>query len=399
MNARYYRALLGQPRRLAVMDGAIRACVEEGDVVVEVGTGVGTYALMAARAGASVVYAVEPGRVSEAARRIVRANGMEDRVVFLKGRGEEVELPEPADVLITEDFSPWFYDGHLNELLLQARPRLLKPSGRTLPRRVGLEAVPWGGPPPSPPDPPPAGTVHDPRWRLRAGGGDLDLEDVQGLDLSLMEGLAANALDPGGIPPEGPLSEPVTLMEWDLAVMEEGSYEGEGRWTIRRDGRIWGLGLWMEIEWAPGRAYSNAPESGEASWGQGHLPVTPPLEVREGAVVRGGAAARSDPSGRVWWSWHLRVEGEEERVREGNTFRSLPLEERRRGLARDRRLPLSRWAAADAFLLEQLTRSTLGEAARAAAASFPGLFRDTDHAEGRAARLRERYLQLPAEEE
>ncbi len=398
MNPRYYRALLGQPRRLALMDAAIRQTVREGDVVVEVGTGVGTYALMAARAGAGHVYAIEPDRVAEAARRIIRENGFSDRITLLQGKGEEVAPPQTADVLITEDFSPWFLDGHLNEILLQTRSRLLKPSGRTVPHRVELAALPWGGPAPGTERPAPPGTIPDPRWELRAGGDDLDLGDIEGLDLSMLEDLAVSSLDPGGIPPGGAIAGAETLLGWELAVMGPGDAEGEASWTAERDGEVWGLGVWMEMELAPGLVYGNAPDQQEASWGQGHLPLTPRLEVRAGQRLRGGVRARSDPSGRVWWSWHLRIEGEEESLREGNTFRSLPLEERRRQLGREGRLPLSPWAAADALLLETLTRTGLQEAAARALEAYPDLFRDGVHAEARAARLRERYLQLPPEE-
>lgn len=398
MNARYYRDLLGQPHRLERMDAAIRAVVGEGDVVVEIGTGVGTYALMAVRAGAERVYALEPDRIGEAARQIVRANGMEERIVLLQGRAEEIALPEPADVLITEDFGPLFYEGHINELLLGVRRRFLKPGGRAIPHRVELAAAPWGGPAPVPGPEPPEGTLRDERWQLRAGSGDLDLSDIRGLDLSVLEGLAANTPDPGGIPPGGLMAEPEILLGWELAAMETGSYRGEASWRIERKGAIWGLGLWMEMELAPGIVYSNAPDRGETSWGQAHLPVTPSLEVEVGERVRGAVSARSDPVGRVWWSWELSTEGPEEEVREGNTFRSLPMEHRRLHLAREQRLPLSPWAAADAFLLERLTRASLEEAAREAAETFPDLFRDSDHAQGRAVRLRERYLELPPEE-
>jgi len=372
--------------------------VGEGDVVAEIGTGVGTYALMAVRAGAERVYALEPDRIGEAARQIVRANGMEERIVLLQGRAEEIALPEPVDVLITEDFGPLFYEGHLNELLLGVRRRFLKPEGRTIPHRVELAAAPWGGPAPDPGPRLPEGTLRDVRWELRAGSGDLDLSDIRGLDLSVLEGLAANTPDPSGVPPGGLLAGPEILLGWDLADMRPGSFRGEASWSLERAGAIWGLGLWMEMELAPGIVYSNAPDRQETSWGQAHLPLTPSLEVEAGERVRGSVAARSDPSGRVWWSWGLAVEGRAEEVREGNTFRSLPMLDRRRRLLRDRRLPLSPWASADAFLLERLTRRSLEEAAGEAAETFPDLFRDPDHAQARAVRLRERYLELPPEE-
>ncbi len=110
MDPLYYRRLLAQPERLSKMNQAIRAAVKPGDVVVDIGTGIGTYAVMAVRAGASRVYALEPDRVADVAARVFEVNGVRDRVVLLRQRADETDLPEQADLIITEDFVPWFFD-------------------------------------------------------------------------------------------------------------------------------------------------------------------------------------------------------------------------------------------------------------------------------------------------
>ena len=49
MNIRHYRRMLADDVRLRAFHRAIRATVRPGDVVVEIGAGLGTYSFFAAR--------------------------------------------------------------------------------------------------------------------------------------------------------------------------------------------------------------------------------------------------------------------------------------------------------------------------------------------------------------
>jgi predicted RNA methylase len=82
---------------------AIAATVRPGDVVVDMGAGSGVLAMLAARAGARKVYAVEldPSNIATLGA-IFRANGFADRIVPVQGDVRTVELPEKVDVIIGE---------------------------------------------------------------------------------------------------------------------------------------------------------------------------------------------------------------------------------------------------------------------------------------------------------
>lgn len=66
----------------------------EGKAVLDVGTGTGILAFFAVQAGARVVYAVEASAMADSAKKLVETNGMSDRIKVIKGKVEEVELPE-----------------------------------------------------------------------------------------------------------------------------------------------------------------------------------------------------------------------------------------------------------------------------------------------------------------
>lgn len=82
---------------------AISTTVRPGDVVVDMGTGSGVLAMLAAHAGAKKVYAIEIDQSNIATLDAVfRANGLEDRIVLIQGDALKVDLPEKVDVIIGE---------------------------------------------------------------------------------------------------------------------------------------------------------------------------------------------------------------------------------------------------------------------------------------------------------
>ena len=49
-----------------------------------------------------LVYAIEASAIAEQARKVVKSNGMEDKIRVICGKVEEVELPEKVDVIVSE---------------------------------------------------------------------------------------------------------------------------------------------------------------------------------------------------------------------------------------------------------------------------------------------------------
>src|SRR5690349_19542322 len=81
---------------------ALRAAIRPGDVVLDLGCGIGLFALAAARAGADRVYAIDDASVTRIAKMISERNGFGHRIQFVSGNSKDVTLPERVDVIVAD---------------------------------------------------------------------------------------------------------------------------------------------------------------------------------------------------------------------------------------------------------------------------------------------------------
>ncbi|HEV7858806.1 MAG TPA: 50S ribosomal protein L11 methyltransferase [Pyrinomonadaceae bacterium] len=121
---------------------SIRRNVQAGDVVLDIGTGTGIYAMAAAQAGARHVYAIEAGPIARAARALFEVNGLSDRITLLRGWSTELWLPERADVLISEVIGNEPLAEGVVGVTKDALKRLVKPDARLVPSRIKIYGLP-----------------------------------------------------------------------------------------------------------------------------------------------------------------------------------------------------------------------------------------------------------------
>jgi Tfp pilus assembly protein PilF/predicted RNA methylase len=117
---------------------ALRRAVKPGDVVLEIGTGSGLVAMMAARTGAGHVYTCEMHKpLVEVARETVRRNGYADRISIIGKRSTDlkvgVDMPEKADVFVSELINIGMLAPDMLAILQHARRNLVKPGAKIIP--------------------------------------------------------------------------------------------------------------------------------------------------------------------------------------------------------------------------------------------------------------------------
>ena len=128
-----YGAMARDGARMNAYAGAIAAVVKPGMVVVDLGAGTGIHSLLAAKAGARIVHAIEPNPAVWLLRDIAHASGLGSQIEIHQSRASEVSLTEQADVLICDLRGSYPLFGPNLAVVRDAKKRFLKRDGILVP--------------------------------------------------------------------------------------------------------------------------------------------------------------------------------------------------------------------------------------------------------------------------
>lgn len=277
----FHRTMLVDATRMRIFGKAIVGAVSPGDVVVDIGAGTGVLSFLAATAGAARVYAIEQGPVMELARELSERNGFGDRVTFLAGHSTEVELPEPADVVITETIGNAAVDEGILDWIIDARGRLLRPGGIVVPRRLRL----W--------------TAAVESWDDHAVVTDWSAPSLP-FDFDKIRERAEEMLWWVDLHAKDVLSEPALVADIDLETVTDSDVTASGSLVTRRDGVLHGLVCWFDAEVGGGYWVDNQPPAQAPSWSQGFLARSEPIAVSAGQDLAWEISASENGQ---QWQW------------------------------------------------------------------------------------------------
>jgi len=111
-------------------------------IVLDVGAGSGILSFFAIQAGARRVYAVEASSMATHCESLVEANHMQDQIVVVPGKIEEINLPEQVDIIISEPMGYMLFNERMLESYLHAK-KWLKPGGKMFPGQGDLHIAPF----------------------------------------------------------------------------------------------------------------------------------------------------------------------------------------------------------------------------------------------------------------
>jgi predicted RNA methylase len=139
----YQQLLLGDARRNRAFARAIRARVRKGASVLDLGSGSGVWAVLAARLGARRVVAIEREAVLvPLIEAFAREAGVADRVRVIRAEAGRVRLRRGFDVVIGELVGNEAFDEGLLPVFERARDRFLRRGGALVPEWLALVAAP-----------------------------------------------------------------------------------------------------------------------------------------------------------------------------------------------------------------------------------------------------------------
>jgi SAM-dependent methyltransferase len=363
----FHRFLLGETNvRLERFRAAIAATVRPGDVVLDLGTGVGILAFFACLAGARRVYAVEASPVVDVARLVARENGFAERVTFVGGSSRDLDLPEQADVLVTDTFGRCGLAGDGLRAIVEARQRCLRPGGAVVPSTIDIVLAP----------------VELPAIYERAI--DFWSQAHHGIDLSAVRPFAVNNRHAVRLDALALLAPAERLAHFDLAHIDDDLVQATVCMTVRRQGTLHGLCCWFAAALADGIELGNEPGRSTTNYAQALFPIDRPVAVDDQDRVR----ARVTTWHGVEFRWQVDVlsaGAAAPRVSfDQSTFAGTPLSAASlRALARSDTPALSARGGAERLVLELIDGGrSVAEMARQVRERYPNAIQSDDDAAG-----------------
>ena len=254
--------------RLTQYERAIAAVVRQGDVVLDLGTGSGLLAVLACRAGARRVYAIEASDAVQIGTLITSTTEFAERIEFVHATSQKVALSEQVDVIVGDIHDTFgFQPGGLASIM-DVRDRLLKPGGTLIPQATELMIAPLEA------------------AALYAREIDVWNGCVHGVGLSSIRPFAVSHVHPGRFDSDQLLSPAAAIGTLDLARATSLHFSGSAVTTIHRDGIAHGLCGCFVTTLAGDIRMGNVPgDSSTTNFAQAFFPFDQPVSVAAGDEV------------------------------------------------------------------------------------------------------------------
>jgi precorrin-6B methylase 2 len=254
--------------RLTQYERAIAAVVRQGDVVLDLGTGSGLLAVLACRAGARRVYAIEASDAVQMGTLLTSTTEFAERIEFVHATSQKVALSEQVDVIVGDIHDTFgFQPGGLASIM-DVRDRLLKPGGTLIPQATELMIAPLEA------------------AALYAREIDVWNGCVHGVGLSSIRPFAVSHVHPGRFDSDQLLSPAAAIGTLDLARATSLHFSGSAVTTIHRDGIAHGLCGCFVTTLAGDIRMGNVPgDSSTTNFAQAFFPFDQPVPVAAGDEV------------------------------------------------------------------------------------------------------------------
>jgi SAM-dependent methyltransferase len=260
---RWHFSMLADEVRNRAYAEAIAAKVKPGDIVLDIGCGAGLTAMLAARAGAKHVYTCEQQPlIAQAAVRVIEQNGLADRITVIPKMSHNllvgIDLPEPADVVISEIVDTVLLGEGSLATLDHAMHSLAKPNARAIPERGILKA------------------------QLVESGKLLNLwrpQEAEGFKLDAFHHLANVAqITPNDLSAcrLRPLGSAMDLFQFDFRRPDMKSAQTAKHLACSASGTIHAVLVFFEMDLSPGIKLSNSLTSG-GHWGRSAFLLDRPI--------------------------------------------------------------------------------------------------------------------------
>ncbi|XP_068153399.1 protein arginine N-methyltransferase 1-B isoform X1 [Drosophila tropicalis] len=284
----------------------------QGKTVLDVGCGTGILSMFAAKAGAAQVFAVDCSNIIEFARQVVIDNNLQNVIQVVKGKIEEVELPngiEKVDIIISEWMGYCLFYESMLDTVLYARDKWLKPNGMMFPDRGTLYIT----------------AIEDRQYK------DEKInwwDDVYGFDMSCIRKVAVTEPLVDVVDPKQVVSTACMVKEVDLYTVQKAdlNFSSKFNLTIKRNDFVQALVTYFNIEFTKCHkrlGFSTSPDSTYTHWKQTVFYLDDHLTAKKNEEITGTFQMKPNERNNRDLDFVIDIsfKGELSDVNESNTYR------------------------------------------------------------------------------
>lgn len=247
-----------------------------GKIVLDIGCGTGILSMFAAKAGAAKVIGVDCSAIIDYAKEIVKDNNLDHIITLVKGKVEEIELPDgilKVDIIISEWMGYCLFYESMLDTVLYARDKWLVEEGLLFPDKCSLYVC----------------GIEDRQYK------DEKINwwsDVYGFDMSAIRKTAINEPLVDVVDPKQVVTSHSQLIEIDLYTVKKSDLDFKASFELicKRNDYMQALVTFFTVEFTKCHkklGFSTSPDSQYTHWKQTVFYLDEYLTVKHSERIRG----------------------------------------------------------------------------------------------------------------